>query len=550
MTKKVKWLILPLAVLLILSIVLTGCSNTSTTTNTTTSTSTSTTSTTTTNNTTTTTTASSSTITEAGSTTVQPLAEKLGAAFTSENPKIKVTIQGGGSGVGVKSAQDGTVDIGAVSRELSAEEKATGLVAYVLAKDGIAIITHPSQTVSNLTKAQIRDIFSGSITNWSQVGGAAAPIDIVAREEGSGTRTAFEEMVMGKGGPVIAATAILQPSNGALRTTVAGDPNAIGFVSFGYLDSSVKALSVEGTAATAINAKAGAYPIVRPLLFITKGEAKGMPKQFIDYCLSYKGQAMAEAEGYLAVGPTVEMKGTITEAGSTTVQPLAEEVAAAFMNKYPNVKVTIQGGGTGVGIKSAQDGTVNIGAASRELTADEKATGIVAHVLAKDGIAIITHPSQAVTNLTKDQMKDIFAGVITNWNQVGGADAPIDIVAREEGSGTRTAFEEMMMGKNGPVIAATAILQPSNGALRTTVAGDPNAIGFVSFGYLDSSVKALSVEGIAATVANAKNGTYPIVRPLLFITKGQPEGVVKEFINFILGAEGQAIVSKDYISIL
>jgi phosphate transport system substrate-binding protein len=247
--------------------------------------------------------------------------------------------------------------------------------------------------------------------------------------------------------------------------------------------------------------------------------------------------------------PTVaELSGTITEAGSTTVQPLAESVAAAFMAKYPKVTVTIQGGGSGVGVKSAQDGTVDIGAASRELTAEEEASGIVATVLAKDGIAIVVHPSQTISNLTKAQVKDIFSGTITNWSEVGGADKAIHVVSREEGSGTRGAFEEMVMGKDA-VITASAILQPSNGAVRTTVAGDPDSIAFLSFGYIDSSVKALSIEGIPATVENAKNGTYPIVRPLLFLTKTQPTGLVKSFIDYFLGPEGQAIVAKDYIPV-
>jgi phosphate transport system substrate-binding protein len=240
------------------------------------------------------------------------------------------------------------------------------------------------------------------------------------------------------------------------------------------------------------------------------------------------------------------LSGEITEAGSTTVQPVAEKLAHAFMGMYPEVNIVIQGGGSSTGVKSAAEGTVDIGAASRELKSNEVGT-VVPHVLARDGIAIVSHPSQTVNNLTKDQVRQIFAGEITNWNQVGGANEDINVVAREEGSGTRAAFEEMTMGDS--VITATAILQPSNGAVRTTVAGDPNSIGFLSFGYLDSSTQALSVDGVAGTVENAKNGTYPIVRPLLFLTKGQPEGIVKEFINFCLGSEGQEIVAQDYIPV-
>jgi phosphate transport system substrate-binding protein len=229
----------------------------------------------------------------------------------------------------------------------------------------------------------------------------------------------------------------------------------------------------------------------------------------------------------------------ITEAGSTTVQPLAQKIADSFMERNPDLRITVQGGGSSVGVKSAADGTVDIGAASREPKPEEKNLGLVEHVLARDGIAIVTHPSQTVSGLTREQVKQIFAGEITSWSEVGGPDEVINVVSGEEGSGTRAAFEEMVMGE--AVIAATAILQPSNGAVRTTVAGDPDSIGFLSFGYLDSSVKSLSIDGVAGTAENAKNGAYPIVRPPLFLTDGEPEGTVKEFIDFCLGPAGRAI---------
>jgi phosphate transport system substrate-binding protein len=156
----------------------------------------------------------------------------------------------------------------------------------------------------------------------------------------------------------------------------------------------------------------------------------------------------------------------ITEAGSTTVQPLAEKCAQAFMSKNPDVTITIQGGGSSVGVKSTDEGTVDIGAASRELKDSEPS--LIKHLLAKDGIAIVCHPSNSVTGLTKEQVKEIYAGNITKWSDVGGPDEDIHVVAREEGSGTRAAFEEMVMGED-TLITETAILQPSNGALRTTI---------------------------------------------------------------------------------
>lgn len=238
--------------------------------------------------------------------------------------------------------------------------------------------------------------------------------------------------------------------------------------------------------------------------------------------------------------------GTITEAGSSTVQPVAEKLASAYQQKNPEVSITIQGGGSSVGIKSAADGTVDIGAASRELKSEEQAR-VVAHLLARDGIAIVVHPDNAATGLTKDQVVKIFAGEITDWSEVGGSNGTITVIAREEGSGTRSAFEEMVMGET--LITSRAILQPSNGALRTAVSTTPLSIGFLSLGYIDNTVKALSVDGVAPTEENCKAGKYPVVRPLYFLTKEQPTGLVKQFIDFCLGSEGQAIIEKEgYLS--
>jgi len=252
----------------------------------------------------------------------------------------------------------------------------------------------------------------------------------------------------------------------------------------------------------------------------------------------------------VAVGCGQQLSGTVTVAGSTTVQPLAELLADEFMSENPDVQVTVGGGGTSVGITSVNNGTVDIGAASRELKSDEPQ--LVKHLLAKDGIAIVVKPGNPVSGLTKAQVRDIFGGVIKNWKDVGGPDHAINVVVRESGSGTRTAFEEMVMAKPDPAvaIASTALEQNSNGGVKQVVGGDSYAIGFISFGYIDNTVKALSIDGVEATVENAKNETYPIVRPLYFLTKEEPTGLVKEFIDFCLSDEGQAIVADEgYVTI-
>jgi phosphate transport system substrate-binding protein len=260
--------------------------------------------------------------------------------------------------------------------------------------------------------------------------------------------------------------------------------------------------------------------------------------------------AVVLAMSLALVGCGNEPSGTITEAGSTTVQPLAERLADEYMQKHPDVQVIIGGGGTAQGITSVNSGLVDIGAASRELKADEPQ--LVKHLLARDGIAIITSPDNPVDGLTKDEIRKIFGGIIKNWSAVGGPNAAIQVIVREEGSGTRTAFEEMVMAKPEPAvqITSTALQQNTNVGVKTYVAGNEYAIGFISFGYIDNTVKALAIDGVEATEENAKNGTYPIVRPLYFLTKEAPTGLVKQFIDFCLSAEGQSTVAEEgYISI-
>ncbi|MBN1433564.1 phosphate ABC transporter substrate-binding protein [Candidatus Fermentibacterales bacterium] len=240
-------------------------------------------------------------ITLFGSTTVQPLAEKLGEAFEALHSDIMVTVGGGGSSVGVKAAGEGTADIGMASREVKESEfqEFPGIVVHTIARDGIAIVAHPGVSVSNLTVEQVRQIFSGEISNWSGVGGPNQVIVVIAREEGSGTRAAFEELVMDEA--LITSGAILLPSNGAVRTSVSTTPNSIAFLSFGYLDPSVRGLSIEGIEPSVSNAKTGIYPVVRPLNMITPGPAGGAAARFLEFIMSPDGQAIVSSEGYISV---------------------------------------------------------------------------------------------------------------------------------------------------------------------------------------------------------------------------------------------------------
>ena len=237
----------------------------------------------------------------------------------------------------------------------------------------------------------------------------------------------------------------------------------------------------------------------------------------------------------------------ITVAGSTSVQPLAEVLAEAYMGAHPEIRITVQGGGSSVGVKSAAEGTVDIGTASREVKDEELAEfpDLQVFTIARDGIAIVVHPDVPLEALTKDQVKGIYEGSITMWSEVGGPDAAIVVVGREEGSGTRGAFGSLIMDDEEFAMVGTAILQPSNGAVRTTVSTTPNSIGFISFGYLDGSVKAVAIDGAEATVENALSGEYPVVRPFNMLTIGEPSGAVKDWLDFILSEDGQAIVADE-----
>ena len=232
-------------------------------------------------------------------------------------------------------------------------------------------------------------------------------------------------------------------------------------------------------------------------------------------------------------------------AGSTSVQPHAEALAKAFQANNSGVQVYVQGGGSSAGVTAVGTGTAAIGMSSANLSQSQLSQypNLKPVPIAVDGIAIIVNPQNTVNNLTLNQTRDIFTGNITNWNQVGGSNAKINVVNREEGSGTRDGIQKIVL--KGGNFGSGGITQSSTGAVRSYVAGDPNAIGYISFAEVDNSVKALSIDGVAPTYDTIANGTYPIQRDLLFVTNGDPSGNTKAFIEFTLSPAGQAILKAD-----
>jgi phosphate transport system substrate-binding protein len=234
-------------------------------------------------------------LTLAGSTSIQPFADKWAEVFMEAHPDFGINVQGGGSSAGIQACKSGACQVGMSSRELKADEK--DLFEIVIARDGLAIVVHPSNPVRGVRLDEVRQIFSGDLKNWKYVGGPDRTITVVTREEGSGTRGAFQELVMGK--IRIYRGAITEDSNGTVREIIAHDPDSIGFISLGLVNDQVRALDLDGVPGNEETIRTGAYKLVRPFLFLSRGEPTGHAKEFIDFVLSDEGQDLIKKEGLL-----------------------------------------------------------------------------------------------------------------------------------------------------------------------------------------------------------------------------------------------------------
>ena len=235
---------------------------------------------------------------------------------------------------------------------------------------------------------------------------------------------------------------------------------------------------------------------------------------------------------------------TIAISGSTSVGPLVELEEEEFEANNQDVTIEINQTGSSSGIKDTISGTTEIGMSSRELT-DEESKNLKEVTIAVDGIGVVVNKNNPVKNLTLEQIKDIFTGKITNWSEVGGEDKEIVVVSREEGTGTRTAFQEILNYSKEDTVK-NAIVNNSTGATKVMVEENDNAIGYMSIGYIDDSIASVNVDGVEATADNVKSGEYKIQRPFLLVYK---EGALseegQEFIDFILSDKGQAIVAEE-----
>ena len=237
---------------------------------------------------------------------------------------------------------------------------------------------------------------------------------------------------------------------------------------------------------------------------------------------------------------TAALSGKLVASGSTSVQPIFELLGEAFMAKNPDVTVEVQAGGSSTGFTNVVGKVTEVGNLSRELKEEEAATpDLQQNILCLDGIAVVVNPASTVKDLTLEQVAQIFTGAITNWNQVGGADQAIQVVSREAGSGTRGAFEEILDIED-KVLAHQEVNE--TGIVKNTVAGNPNAIGYISLGSLDETVHAVSVDGVAPEEAAVLDNSYKITRPFIACNLGTPSPIFQAFLDFTFSEEGATTI--------
>lgn len=240
-----------------------------------------------------------------GSTTVLPVAQKTAEVFMDENPEADISVRGGGSSVGITALIDGNCDIADSSRPIKDTEiqkavlRGRDPVAHIIAMDGIAVVANRSNIVSRLTGRQVRDIYAGRLTDWSQVGGGSGKIIVVSRDTSSGTFEAFGELIMNK--EKVIPGALMQSSNQGVAQIVAQTPGAIGYVGLGFMSGSIKPLEIDGVLPSAKTVLSGKYPVSRPLFMYTNGKPQGMIKGYIDFVKSSRGQDLVDAQGYVGL---------------------------------------------------------------------------------------------------------------------------------------------------------------------------------------------------------------------------------------------------------
>jgi len=235
--------------------------------------------------------------------------------------------------------------------------------------------------------------------------------------------------------------------------------------------------------------------------------------------------------------------GVLRISGGTAHIPVMREAATRLMRFNPQIRITIAGGGSGVGIKQVGEGLVDIGNSGRRPTDEEvRKYNLKIFKWAIDGVGVVVNPKNPVKALTRDQLKKIFGGLLTNWKQLGGGDQSINVYTRDKASGTRAVFWKKALDKG--LITAKASFVVSNGAMKSAIANDPGGIGYISAGHIDHSVIPVALDGVSPTLENVRNGSYRIARGLYSNTREEPSGLTRLFIDYLFSSEGQQIASQ------
>ena len=368
-----------------------------------------------------------------GSTSVAPVMRALADAYMKlHNNDVTIEVRATGSGAGITAARERSVDIGISSRQIRDTELVELRDSIIMAHDGIAVIVHPSNTIRNVSIEDIRQIFSGELVRWDTVGAppvaATGAIRVFTREHDSGTRSAFTEMtgIFQNGADRTLSDATIAGGTGAIINAVAGNPLGIGYISLGAMRSDVRALSVNGAAPSVETVIDRTYPLTRSFYLVVPTETSVLAGDFIGFIQSAAGQEIISGRGY--VSPIADlriyngrgMSGTLQIEGSTSVSPVMNALAEAYMAIHgtDNVMIEVRATGSGAGITAAMEGVVDIGLSSRSIRRAELAELSDAIVMAHDGIAVIVHPKNALENVSIDEIRKIFTGEVARWEDM------------------------------------------------------------------------------------------------------------------------------------
>ncbi len=517
-------------------------------------------------------------IMQKGSDTLLELCQIWAEEYMAENSAVEVEVSGGGSSTGITALINGQVDVAQASRQIKASEiesaQAAGFtpVEFKVAIDGIAIIVHTSNDIGVLTVEQLRGIYNGSITNWNQVGGADEDITLYGRQSTSGTYEFFWEHVLKKENYSMEMNML--SGNSAIVAAVQGDAGGVGYVGIGYASASgINVLDLkkdsesEAFAPTDESAvKSGKYDLSRYLYLYTKGTPTGIVKDYLRWIVNFDdGQSMVGEIGFYEISQNayednlVKMgvtpaSVTLTQKGSDTLLELCQLWSEDFHADNSWITVEVSGGGSSTGITALVGGQVDLAQASRKIKTSEieaaQANGVnpVEFKVAIDGIAIITHTDNPVSVLTVEQLRGIYNGSITNWNQVGGNDEAITLYGRQSTSGTYEFFWEHVLKKEN--YSQEMNMLSGNSAIVSAVQGDEGGVGYVGIGYASAQgINVLDLKKNDTATAYSpldadavQSGQYDLSRYLYIYTDGTPTDQVSRWLSWILDADlGQQV---------